>query len=461
MCVCQIIPKNNNKTPRGKGQMPRQGEINPTLPKRLQKLEKSIATLTKQQPEITGSGKYSFGKAIRDTIKYVSKAKSLAGMGSYSGAGNTSNLNQLFTRDDTDVITINHSEFLADVTPSSSNFGTVYSSIVNPGLSGSFPWLSQIAQYYEEYWFEQLVYSFKTSVAPGNSNASGSLIFATQYNPTNSLYTSKQVMENAFASNSFSCAQSGMHGVECDPTKSISDWEYVRTGAVPSGQDPKSYDKALFQLAASGCYAGLTVGELWVTYKIKLRKIKLLAPGQVNLVTLSDTFKPSSFNTAGTSFGNDSSVAIPDSRLPYTINYAQGAWVNNLGLSMGVATVSTVVRNELVFPYGVSGRFLITLQINHAAGVIGTWDTLMTTASNASNGPYYANCTLPSVASIVQAVSASNNSGDIRDLYMFLVDISGNPSNICARVRFPGFTITTGTDCSVCVAQVPTNYRLL
>ncbi len=204
--------------------------------------------MNRKETGYVGRGKYSFGKGIRDTLKYAGAAKRLLVMGGYSGM-DSANSNALFSGNDTDTISITHSEYLQDIVPTSANFQTVFSALINPGLGASFPWLSQVAQYYEEYRFNQLVYEFKTTVALGNSSASGSIIFATQYNPTNALYTGKQAMENAFASNSFSMAQSGVHGVECDPSKEVQDWEYIRTGAVPSGQDQKSYDKALVQVA--------------------------------------------------------------------------------------------------------------------------------------------------------------------------------------------------------------------
>jgi hypothetical protein len=70
-----------------------------------------------------------------------------------------------------------------------------------------------------------------------------------------------------------------MFGVECDPTKHGSQAiEYIRTGPVPYGQDIKTYDLGLFQIATSdvGTFAeGTLLGHLYVEYSVVLGKPKL------------------------------------------------------------------------------------------------------------------------------------------------------------------------------------------
>lgn len=70
------------------------------------------------------------------------------------------------------TITISHEEFFF-VQPSSENFVT-YRFIVNPGLTGLFPWLSPIALRYEFYRFHKLIFHYRTrcpSITPGSSAA--------------------------------------------------------------------------------------------------------------------------------------------------------------------------------------------------------------------------------------------------------------------------------------------------
>jgi Viral coat protein (S domain) len=185
--------------------------------------------------------------------------------------------------DSENTLCISNREFISDVSPpsSSGSFYTALSGAINPGLPSLFPWLSQIALYYEEYEFEQLIFEFKSMVTEGNQNAQGNIIMATQYNALNPLFSSKQQMENYDYANSTKVTDNAYHGVECNPQLNAAAALYVRTGNVPSGQDAKTYDLGLFQLAVSNGYqtSNINLGEVWVSYKIKLRKTKLILPG--------------------------------------------------------------------------------------------------------------------------------------------------------------------------------------
>jgi len=253
---------------------------------------------------LAGMGKFYHPQM--KTIDYPESPNimSYQSMGNLGGVGfQMENANQLIGRsrpsigmdvtlDETNSITITHSEYIQDITPTSTSFQNVVFLNINPGLGSTFPWLSNIAQFYEEYEFEQLVFSFKSMVTEGNSNASGNVIMATQYNPTNGPFTSKQVMENYDYANSCKVTADAHHGLECDPTKhGGSQIEYIRTGPITGNQDLKTYDLATFQLATNGAYyvAGsppttITLGELWVHYKVKLRKSKIPMIGQVTRI---------------------------------------------------------------------------------------------------------------------------------------------------------------------------------
>lgn len=182
--------------------------------------------------------------------------------------------------DETGDIVITHSEYVQDVIPTTSAFQSQVFQVINPGLPGFVPWLSQIAQYFEEYEMLQCAFEFKSMVTEGNSTAAGTVMMATQYNPLNPPFASKQAMENYEHANSCKMTDSSFHGVECDPSKhGGNSCEYVRTGPVPAGQDAKTYDLAVFQLATNGAAPDINVGELWVHYSIRLSKAKVVPVG--------------------------------------------------------------------------------------------------------------------------------------------------------------------------------------
>jgi len=209
---------------------------------------------------VLGSGSYQVGNALM-------------------GAGNVTRP-MTSVMDETGDIIVSHREFIQAITPSSANFQTQFFQPINPGLSGFAPWLSQIAQYFEEYELMQCIFEFKSLVTEGNATAAGEVIIATQYNPLNSAFYSQSNMENYDYAMSCKMTDSMAHGVECDPSKRAgATAEYVRTGAVPTGQDAKTYDHGVTQVATVGAAAGVTIGNLYVYYKVRLSKSKVLVLG--------------------------------------------------------------------------------------------------------------------------------------------------------------------------------------
>lgn len=268
-------------------------------------------------------GAYATGGTMglgRDLLHEVARANAASSgphrpsIYDWQGSGAYSSANQLVgspvasrtftnTGNETNDVVISHREYIQDLIPTGTGFQTLYTAYQNPGLAASFPWLSQIAQYFEEYEFVQLLYTVESMVTEGNTNAAGTVIMCTQYNPTNAPFTSKATMENYEHSQSFKVTQHAVHGVECDPAKRGGNLaEYIRTGPVPSGQDPKTYDLGIFQVATQGAYPNLMIGELWVTYQVRLSKAKIPPVGTMNLnPTTLNVGSYNSINTSGLS----------------------------------------------------------------------------------------------------------------------------------------------------------------
>lgn len=340
----------------------------------------------------TGRGAYNMGRAFRNTIsdmrpyarkayntyqdvKPLLSAAGAIGMGSYSmpgiygsSSGNLgmipiSQANSLINNmvpsrslssvgDETNSIVISNAEYLGDIIPSSSQFLSLYNLAINPGLASTFPWLSQLAQFYEEYSFEQLSFTFKSMTNEGATSASGSVIMATQYNPTNAAFTTKQQMENYDYAHSCKVTQNMAHGVECDPSKTGQNAvEYIRTGTLASNQDIKTYDLGIFQLAVNGTTASGNVGELWVNYKVKLSKTKMVTPGTVsrNINAFAEwSLVPVAANLLATP------VKVADNTATQTISGSVSTPDSNTGFVVGT--------NTLTFPNTItSGKYLVSL----------------------------------------------------------------------------------------------------
>lgn len=181
-------------------------------------------------------------------------------------------------------IVITHTEFVQNVSVISSGAGTtsfqIQSFSLNPGLSTVFPFLSQLATNFTLFEFAGLMFQYKpTSGEFGstNSNALGKVIMATNYDPDSSSFTGSQQMENYDYAQASKPSCGLVHGVETKEGQRFSNQLYVRAGL--STKDKVLTDLGLFQVATEGIYTGsagtYVIGELWVTYKIKLSRANI------------------------------------------------------------------------------------------------------------------------------------------------------------------------------------------
>jgi len=260
------------------------------------------------------------------------------------------------------TIVVRHREFIGNVYgPPDANF-TITQYDINPGLEGTFPWLSQIAQNYDEYQFHQLLFEYKTMVADfaATTGQVGQVILATQYNANLPPFPSKRAMLEYQLAQDSKTSQSMIHGVECDPSKlSTAFGKYTRAGPPQAGQDLNTLDHGTFYMAVDSIpagYANQILGELWVTYTLELRKPKSFANQSLGIpkdIFISDQ------------------IVWPTSSFPATpattkiSNLAVGQQ-NSIGTTVGWAlTCDTNTPGiDITFPPGVTGAFEINVTFN-------------------------------------------------------------------------------------------------
>lgn len=166
--------------------------------------------------------------------------------------------------------TIENREFLKDITTSATantfNFETF---LVQPSNTKTFPWLSTIAQCYDQYYIHGIEFFFRSAAGDNTTTGSaGTIILAAEYNVNASPYYSKQVMENS--SGAISVKQQSNAILKL---KEVDRVLFTRTQPVPAGDSTKFYDHSIFQIATTGFPASFgVVGELWVSYKISFAK---------------------------------------------------------------------------------------------------------------------------------------------------------------------------------------------
>jgi len=176
-------------------------------------------------------------------------------------------------------VRVRHREYLGDVTGSTAFSLVSYN--LNPGLEATFPWLSSLAENFQEYRFHGLIFEFwSTSADALNSinTALGTVIMGTQYNAARSNFTSKAEMEMYEFTCSSKPSMSMIHPIECAQGEAVLDELYIRTGALPATEVIQFYDHGKFQIATVGMQAAANIGELWVSYDVELFKPRI-APG--------------------------------------------------------------------------------------------------------------------------------------------------------------------------------------
>ncbi len=225
---------------------------------------------------------------------------------------------------------------------------------INPGLASAFPFVSQLAQNFTLYKIMGLIYQFvpMSGEAGGNAgNQLGKIIMATDYDPTASPFINSNQMENYQYSQSAKPSLGQRHGVECAKFHTTTDLSYIRTAPVPKSE-LRWTDQGLFQIASegvpipgdAGTNSTVILGELWVSYTIKLSRASLygsLLGFNINRQRIFVSFNPQ--------------PTVAGQRLIQT-NANPTVQYNNVGATLSVYPQQTV-NSAISQPYAVTIRF--------------------------------------------------------------------------------------------------------
>jgi hypothetical protein len=245
--------------------------------------------------------------------------------------------------DDANCVTVSREEFIGDIV-SSQAFLVQAALTINPGVEEVFPWLSKLAVCFCMYQFESLIFTYKsTSGALSTTQALGQIIGSANYNAYEAAPTSKQMMLNEVFSDSKVPSEDCYFPIECDPKQtSQNGLLFIRGGSATSG-DQRMYDLGNFYLASNGQTTdGTKLGELWVSYKIRLYKPQLPASG-ISATNLSIIANSAYTNAAPLGSGT------------------QTVTQNDLGL--------TVSGTVITFPALIQGTFLLNTCWSGTGGV--------------------------------------------------------------------------------------------
>jgi hypothetical protein len=224
---------------------------------------------------------------------------------SYNVLSNSAQIPKFSSTAQTNIVS--HREYLGDI--AGTTLFTNNSYPLNPGQAKTFPWLSTIAQNYQQYKWHGIIFEFRPLITDFvTSGAPGVVVMATNYNADEPAYSTKQAMENSEYAVSVKPTCTLIHGVECASNQTILPQSYIRNAAANPNLDLKFSDLGNFQLATQGNPIQL-IGELWVSYTVEF--FKPILPNDVGGDVQSGIVDRSTFSAASplglvqTSFSGD------------------------------------------------------------------------------------------------------------------------------------------------------------
>lgn len=321
---------------------------------------------------------------------------------------------------------IRHREYIGDVTTGGINTFNANAFPINPGVATIFPWLSSIAQQYQEYTFKGLVFHYISTSGDSVGSTTTSLptvMMATQYKANANTFTDKLALLNASFSNDAKASEDFCHPVECDPRENPFKIQYVRGAAPPTGDDLMMYDLGKFTIATAGSQAAnVVVGELWVTYEVELRKPIASA---ISNEYIESAFLSRSGAANGAFFG--------------TAFLATNSFFDNIGLTCPTS-------NSLQFPTGITGTFVISLYYPGATVVTAALDTTVVNATRLNKWG--------ATGAQGAAVSPQTAAATVAMAYTLVIDITDNTKP--ALITFIAGTVTFGSGSTVNICVTPT-----
>jgi hypothetical protein len=315
---------------------------------------------------------------------------------------------------------IKHREYIQDIQSSTTFASTAFN--INPGLPNLFPWLSSVAQNFEEYRIHGMIFylnSLSATAVSSTNTALGLWGAVTVYDPTEPDFTTKQQCENYVGCQTAVPSCSVLHGIECKPNVNVLDRLYVRQGTITDSEDLKFYDVGKTQIFTQGSQAVATIGELWISYDIEFMKPKLPTNQsnfvatdryQLNATTDANPLGVGNVPVAGSSLfssinATGTIITIP-ANAPNTNYFLTIRWLNAVATAYSPPTVtfggtvngklwfegntlnqipapssgSSTARKALVVAFSKSGAAPGTLTFASAGGVVGTADLFITQA---------------------------------------------------------------------------------
>lgn len=172
-----------------------------------------------------------------------------------------------------DSVRVNKSEFLGMVTVAAGAEFNPRAFVLNPGDANTFPWLSTIAQCYEEWIPHGILFRFKSTASTNSTSTNlGSITMGTEYDVYDAPPRSKVEMLQMSASTTSSVSQELVFGIECDPRFNPMGIFFIMPPSGIMQGSHREYVLGTHFVVANGASVEGEVGELWIEYDITFQK---------------------------------------------------------------------------------------------------------------------------------------------------------------------------------------------
>jgi hypothetical protein len=394
----------------------------------------------KKQPQV--GTQQMIQSAVRAALKTVPQKNTFLGdIGQFAGNGiskifglgaykmtrnslydSTTGAQVPFMHSSSESIIFRHREYIGDITSTTAFLNRPFA--VNPGLGGTFPYLSTLAAAFQEYKFRGLIFEFKstgaTALVSGTNTAMGTISMVAQYRADAPPPNNKQEVLNQMWAVDGKTSESFILPIECAPKENPMAVQYIRSGEGFTG-DVKMYDLCTLHVSSVGSQGSNIVGELWASYEVEFFKPRM---SDVGGVLGSSHFIRSGIG--GTTPFGTISVSTP---------------TNTLGVVVGT--------NTITLPPNTAGRFLIT--VTHV-GAATAWTAPAPVPTNCTLVLCWNNQTSNYISSPQNGVSATVV------VYEFVIDAVPLGDSASPTITITGGVYPTGSTIDVVVTEVYDDY---
>lgn len=248
---------------------------------------------------------------------------------------------------------------------------------INPGQSGTFPWLSTISDGWDRYRFTKLSFRYIPQVNEMSTYGNGTVAISFDPDAADPVPDTMAVQLNS---------KPRSYGLPCRPLVIVVPtiqlrtlpWYYVRPGQLPGGTDIKTYDVGMLLIGVAGSPGNNAIGTLEVDYSVEFSSPTNITNSQQPPVN----FNLGSWSSTGQVVPTGSELISFNAQAFNGTNIVQsGTQAFKMPPGNWLCTLVTQLTNASGFT-----NFTVQPQRNSAPyGLANTWAGPVTTTANTSS----------------------------------------------------------------------------